>query len=79
MKPNTKSSVAPEGDLSECIRRRLWTLEELATEAQVCRRFLELEISRGRLRVTRLSNRVRVRNTDWERYLEAGASGKAVS
>lgn len=80
MKPKTKSSVAPEGEQSQSASRRtLWTLGELATEAQVCRRFLELEISRGRLRVTRLSNRVRVRNSDWEKYLEAGASGKAAS
>lgn len=78
MKAKTISPVAPPGELSlNAHHRSLWTLEELATEAQVCRRFLELEISRGRLIAIRISNRVRVRNADWLRYLEAGATGKA--
>ncbi len=52
-------------------RARMLTLPECATEAQVSRRFLEMEISRGRLRATKLSNRIcRVRGSDWERYLE---------
>lgn len=55
-------------------RKSLWTLPELADEAQVCRRFLELEIGRGRLIAIRISNRVRVRDRDWQAYLNAGAT-----
>jgi hypothetical protein len=48
----------------------LFTLPELATESNVSRRFLEMEISRGRLVAVRMSTRVlRVRSTDWDRYL----------
>ena len=57
--------------------RSLWTLAELAAEASVCRRFLELEITRGRLVAIRISNRVRVRERDWQAYLNAGATGGA--
>lgn len=56
--------------------RRLWTLDELATEAQVCRRLLELEIGRGHLRAVRISNRVRVRDDDWRAFLDRGATAQ---
>ena len=58
------------------VARRLWTLPELAAEAGVCRRFLELEATRGRLTVVRMSNRVRVRERDWQAYLSAGEAGR---
>lgn len=52
----------------------LHTLPELAALASVSRRFLELEVARGRLRAVRLSNRVRVRGADWDAYLTGNAT-----
>jgi hypothetical protein len=56
-------------------RRSMMTLPECAADAGVCRRFLEMEINRGRLRAIKMSNRIcRVRRSDWDRYLEASAT-----
>jgi hypothetical protein len=56
-------------------RRSLMTLPQCAYEAGVSRRFLELEIQRGRLRAIKMSNRIcRVRLSDWERYLDSSAT-----
>jgi len=77
----SKPSDPAEGSTKPSIHRpsSLWTLDELALEASVCRRFLELEIERGRLVAVRLSNRIRVRNSDWEKYLNAGATAGAAA
>jgi hypothetical protein len=49
-------------------------LAELCIEARVSRRFLELEIARGRLVKLQLSNRiVRIRRSDWLDYLKRAA------
>jgi hypothetical protein len=56
-------------------RRSMMTLPECAADAGVCRRFLEMEIHRGRLRAIKMSNRIcRVRRSDWERYLDTSAT-----
>lgn len=58
--------------------RRLLNLDECAAELGCCRRFLELEIGRGRLVAIRLSNRLlRVRDADWQAYLAAGVTKSA--
>lgn len=77
MRTNSAESRDALQSPSSNVRKSLWTLPELASEAQVCRRFLELEIARGRLRATRLSNLVRVRERDWQAYLDAGATTKS--
>ncbi len=52
----------------------LLSLAELCIEARVSRRFLELEIARGRLVKLQLSNRiVRIRRSDWLDYLKRAA------
>ena len=57
----------------------MMSLPECAAEAGVCRRFLEMEIKRGRLRATKLSNRIcRIRLGDWEKYLNAAATVPAM-
>lgn len=57
------------------IRRSLHTLDELAAEAGVSRRFLEMEITRRRLVAIRMSSRVlRVRDYDWQKYLSNHAT-----
>jgi hypothetical protein len=58
--------------------RALMSLGECAQDAAVSRRFLENEIARQRLVALRLSSRVlRVRRSEWEKYLDAGATGGA--
>ena len=55
--------------------RQLLTLKEIAAEAHVSRRFLEMEIQRGRLRAIKLSGSIcRVRRSDWETYLAQAAT-----
>jgi hypothetical protein len=50
--------------------RGLLTIDQAAAEAGVSRRFLQLEIERGRLAVSRLSSRVvRIRRSAWESYI----------
>ena len=57
--------------------RKLLTLPECAQELSCSVRFLQLEIERGRLVATRLSNRLlRVRDRDWQAYLDRGATRK---
>lgn len=52
-------------------------LGDLAQEAGVSRRFLEVEIARRRLTAVRLSSRVlRVRQADWQRYLEQNSTAR---
>lgn len=56
----------------EINRREVLTLPEVASEMSVSRRFIELEINRGRLARIRLSNRVvRVSRAEVNRYLSA--------
>jgi hypothetical protein len=59
----------------------LFTLPELAAESSVSRRFLEMEITRGRLVAVRMSTRVlRVRSMDWDHYLnDCATRGPAVA
>jgi hypothetical protein len=59
---------------AKSVTRSLWTLPELAAEAKVCRRLIELEIARGRLQAVRISNRIRVRDHDWRAYLDRSAT-----
>ncbi len=57
--------------------RSVLTLDEAAADADVCYRFLQMEIQRGRLVATRLSARiVRIRRADWETYLSDNATGR---
>lgn len=77
MKPKTKTT--PRGTQSPAVptKRGLMTMLDAAQEAGVSRRFLEQEVGRGRLVITRLSNRiVRIRPTDWDAYLNSGLSAK---
>lgn len=58
--------------------RSLLTVLEVAAETGVSRRFIEMEIARGRLIAVRLSARVvRIRRSDFESYLAAGATSAA--
>jgi hypothetical protein len=53
----------------------LYTIAALAEETGVSRRFLEMEIHRGRLVALRLSTRViRIRSVDWNDYLSRSAT-----
>jgi predicted site-specific integrase-resolvase len=53
----------------------MMSLPECCDDAGVSRRFLEMEIKRGRLRAIKLSTQIcRVRRSDWEKYLDASAT-----
>jgi hypothetical protein len=57
--------------------RVMMTLPECAAEAGVSRRFLEKEISRGRLVARKLSSRIcRVRRIDWDSYIDQTATAQ---
>ena len=65
-KKTTEAKRAPELNAQS---RGFLTIAEAAYELGASRRFLELEASRGRLRVLRLSPRlVRIRREDWLKY-----------
>lgn len=52
-----------------------WTKEDLAEHLRVSRRFLEMEVKRGKLRAVKLGPKcVRFRASDVEKYLEANAT-----
>lgn len=70
METNTlTSNHGPRGTV-ERYRREVLTLPEIADQMVVSRRFVELEIKRGRLAPIRLSNRVvRVSRAEFVRYL----------
>ncbi len=50
-----------------CNKRMVLTLPEIAQELAVSRRFVEMEISRGRIAVIRLS--ARVVRVSWQEFL----------
>lgn len=53
---------------------KLLTLDEVARELKVSRRFLELQAARGRLRRVILSARcIRIRRADLNTYIEANS------
>jgi hypothetical protein len=67
---HSKTKVV-QNEQSAPVHGALLTMDQVATEACVSRRFLQLEIKRGRLAVCRLSPRVvRIRLAAWEAYLD---------
>jgi len=69
--PSPAMSNIPNISASLAAIRVMMTLPECAAEAGVSRRFLELEILRGRLVARKLSTRIcRIRRSDWESYLQ---------
>lgn len=53
---------------------RLLTLDEVARELKVSRRFLEIQAARGRLRRVHLSQRcIRIRRSDLNAYIDSNS------
>jgi hypothetical protein len=73
-KTSRESASAKQLSVSPSLpERKFLTLSECKDELQCSRRFLQLEITRGRLIAVRLTKQMlRVRASDWQRYLESG-------
>ncbi len=57
---------------------KLLTLDEVARELKVSRRFLEVQAARGRLRRVRLSARcIRIRRADLNAYIDSSSNPAA--
>lgn len=68
MKTNKRQLTKPDATASG------FTLPQVAASLNCCRRFLELQIKAGHLKVVRLSSRcVRIRPADLADYLERRA------
>jgi excisionase family DNA binding protein len=68
---NTANRSDPTATRPRLASPRLLRLDEVAESISTTRRFVELEIARGRLAAARLSPRcIRVRSQDLDRYID---------